>query len=152
VSGGWDELIKEAQAQLVEQEAEEQEASAELGESVELAEEEAFTGRWRGYGKAWTKRGEVDVFLVWDTSGARRFAWPKTRLQREIDELQPNVGDEIAIVRGVDIPNSDPDRNPTQRYAVRVRASSAPLPDEEPTAQPSAAASVDDHIPFMPAS
>lgn len=150
-AGGWDDLIKEAQAHLAEQEAGEQEASAELGAIVDLDEHGVFTGRWRGAGKAWTKRGEVDVFLLWDGDGARRFIWPKMRLQREIDELQPNVGDEIVIVRGVDIPSSDPDRNPTQRYAVRVRPSEEPLPEEVPASKlPAAGASesADDDIPF----
>ena len=76
--------------------------------------------------------GEVDVFLVWDDDGARRFIWPKTRLQREIDELQPNVGDEIAIVRGngqpVERPGPEPDA------AVRGQRVLRPLPDEEPAA------------------
>jgi hypothetical protein len=146
----WDDLIKEAQAHLAEQEAEEQEASAELGESVDLEELGVFTGRWRGYGKAWTKRGEVDVFLLWDDGGARRFIWPKMRLQREIDELQPNVGDKIAIVRGADIPSTAPERNPTQRYAVRVRPSEEPLPEGGPAAEgePAEAPAVDDDVPF----
>lgn len=152
-AGDWEELLADAKRRLSEQEAEEQEASAELGEVVELAEEEAFTGRWRGYGTAWAKRDgtptAVDVYLLWDIDGARRFIWPKTRLRSEIDELQPNVGDEIAIVRGTDIPNSDPALNPTQRFAVRVRPCDDPLPDapapEEPASDEPAA---DDDIPF----
>jgi hypothetical protein len=143
MSGGWDELLKEAKGRLVEQEAEEEEASAELGEGVDLSEGETFVGRWRGYGTAPTKRGIVDVYLLWDTDKAKRFIWPKTRLEREISELQPNVGDEIAIVRGHDIPNSDPDRNPTQRYAVKVRSCEEPLPGDSP-----AAVERGDDIPF----
>jgi hypothetical protein len=132
MSGGWDELVAEAKSRLAEQEAEEQEASAELGESVQLDEQQGFTGRWRGHGTAFTQRGNVEVYLLFDGGGARRFIWPTTRLRREIDELQPNVGDEIAILRGNDIPNSDPDRNPAQRYAVRVRPCADPLPGEPP--------------------
>jgi hypothetical protein len=128
--GGWDELLAEAKGRLAEQEAEEQEASSELGESVELSEGETFVGRFRGSGQAHTKRGLAAVVLLWDGDGARRFMWMKTRLQREPDELQPNVGDEIAIVRGTDIPSSDPDRNPMQRFAVRTRKCDKPLPEE----------------------
>jgi hypothetical protein len=127
---GWDELLDEAKSRLAEQEAEEGEASSELGESVALLEGDAFTGRFRGIGQAHTKRGLAAVLLLWDDDEARRFIWMKTRLQRELDELQPNVGDEIAIVRGADIPSSDPDRNPMQRFAVRARASDKPLPEE----------------------
>jgi hypothetical protein len=130
MSGDWEELLAQAKRRLAEQEAGEQEASAELGEVVELDEQEAFTGRYRGSGQTPTKRGVVDVVLLWDDTGAERFIWPKTRLQWELDELQPNVGDEIVIVRGTDIPSSDPDRNPTQRFAVMVRAGDDPLPDQ----------------------
>jgi hypothetical protein len=139
----WEELIAAARSRLVEQEAEEQEASAELGESVDLAEKEVFTGRVRGYGKTWAKRDgervQVEVPLFWDTDGARRFMWPKTRLQWELDALRPDVGDEIVIIRGADIPSSSPAFSPTQRFAVRVRPCDKPLPDEP---------AGDDGIPF----
>jgi hypothetical protein len=141
VSGhdGWDELLAEAKSRLAEQEAEEEEASSELGESVALAEQETFVGRFRGSSQAHTKCGLAAVLLLWDGDGARRFIWMKTRLRRELDELQPNIGDEIAIVRGTDIPSSDPDRNPMQRFAVRTRASDKPLPEEP---------AEDDDLPF----
>lgn len=136
---GWQELLAEAKDRLAAQEIEDQEASAELGEVVELDEQEAFTGRFRGFGQTHTKRGVVDVVLLWNDTSAKRFMWPKTRLQWELDELRPNVGDEIAIVRGADIPNSDPDRSPMQRFAVRVRPCDEPLPGEN---------AADDDLPF----
>jgi hypothetical protein len=136
MSGDWDQLLAEARQRL-----DEWAEGGELGVSVTLEEHGSFLGRFRGLGTAATKRGDVGVFLVWDEHGEKRFFWSKTMLQREFDELQPNVGDEIAIVRGDDIPNSDPDRSPTQRYAVKARPSLEPLPGESAT---------DADIPFMP--
>lgn len=149
MSGGWDELVEETRRALAEQEAEEVEQSEQLGESVELDEGEAFTGRFRGYGKAFTRNGEREVALVWDADGKRRFFWPKARLTRELDELRPAVGDEVAVVRGADIPSSDPDRNPTQRFAVRVRPCGDPLPGDRKTAT-AGGSPPDSDIPFWP--
>src|SRR4051794_30795466 len=100
-------LIKEAQDRLRAQEAEQQEATAELGEVIGLDEHGAVEVRWRGEGTVHAKRDgtvtAVDVYLVWDTDGAKRFLWPKTTLRQEIEEQRPNIGDRVAIVRGQDI-------------------------------------------------
>jgi hypothetical protein len=140
--GGWDGLVAEAKARLTEQEAEESEAGAELGESVDLEVDEAFTGRYRGRGKAFTKRGDVDVHLVWNTDNERRFFWPKTRLEQGFEEESPGVGDRVVVVRGQDIPTSNPEHSPTQRYVVRAERCDDPLPEK-----PAATVAHDD-IPF----
>ncbi len=128
MSAGNDELLEETIRRLAELEAEEQDL-VELGERVELAELENFRGRWRGVGPMRTKDGAKDVFLLWDAAGVLRFHYQVTRLSWEISALNPQVGDEVAIVRGRDLPATG-DRNPTQRFAVRIRPCRDPLPGQ----------------------
>jgi hypothetical protein len=123
-----DDLIKETRERLAELEAEEK-AEVELGSRVELAENEAFRGRWRGDdGTMRTKDGSISVYLVWNAADEPQFLYKATRLVWEIEEAKPQVGDSIAIVRGKDIPATSSDRNPTQRFAVKVEPCSDPLP------------------------
>jgi len=137
MSAGDDELLEETIRRLAELEAEEQDL-VELGERVELAELENFRGRWRGVGPMRTKDGTKDVYLLWDETGQPRFHYQTTRLVWEIEDLNLQVGDEIAIVRGKDLPATG-DRNPTQRFAVRIRPCKDPLPGQGEQA---------DEIPF----
>ena len=128
---GDDELLAETLDRLRNLETDESEGD-ELGERVVLDEQETFRGRWRGVGKMHTKDGTKDVYLLWGPADEPRFHYMTTRLVWEIDALDPpvQVGDEIAIVRGTDIPSSNPEYSPTQRFAVRVRPCGDPLPDE----------------------
>jgi len=135
----WAEMLGEAQQRLSEQEEHE---VGELGESIDFAADPQFRGRWRGVGQLETKRGPTDVYLLWDLTGARRFAFAQAGLVREIDEVRPGIGDEVLILRG---PARAFEKDGEQRsffpYAVRTRACSDPLPE-------AAAAVPDDDIPF----
>jgi hypothetical protein len=114
----------------------------DFGERVELAPQDVFRGRWRGTATMRTKNGLAEVGLLWDSNGEPCFIFKPTRLNWELDDAKPSVGDEIAIVRGNDLPSKDPSRNPTQRFAVRVHPSSEPLPGGKQQG------SLDDDVPF----
>jgi hypothetical protein len=134
-----DDLLEQARARLQELEQEEDQHGGELGERIDLAEQESFVGRWRGAGVMRGKSGdEIDVYLFWDKDDGRRFHYRNTRLVWEIDELKPTIGDRVAIVRGTDLP-AEAGKNPTKRFAVRVQPSSDPLPEGEGS---------DDDLPF----
>jgi hypothetical protein len=141
MSGAFDDLVKEARERLAELEEQEED---ELGERVTLDVDEVFTGRWRGEGVMRTKEGEADVYLLWDGNGAPRFHYRATRLVWEVEEGQPQVGDAVVIVRGKDIPATSADRNPTQRFALKVRPCSDPLPGQARGELPES----EDDIPF----
>jgi hypothetical protein len=145
-----DDLLDQARQRL--EELEEEGEADDLGERVELDELDTFLGRWRGEGVMRTKeRGSVDVYLLWDRDGAKRFHYRNTRLVWEIEDLKPQIGDEIAIVRGEDL-EAQGDRNPTQRYAVKIRPCSDPLPGEEPKGELSAKGGQladDEELPFL---
>jgi len=146
-----DELLTEARLRL--QELEQQQADDEIdwGERVELEPGDSFIGRWRGDAIGRSKEGGAfTVYLFWDREGEHRFMFQTTRLGWEIDDLKPAVGDEIAVVRGTDLP-AQSGRNPTQRYAVRARPCSDPLPGEADVQRENEGAAqlaVDDDIPF----
>jgi hypothetical protein len=126
-----DDLLTEARRRLQEIEKED-ENGGELGERIDLNELESFVGRWRGEGTMRSKEGDsFDVYLLWDEEGQRRFHYRNARLVWEIDAAKPSIGDEIAIVRGTDLP-AQGDFNPTQRFAVRTRSCSDPLPEGHP--------------------
>ncbi len=75
----------------------------ELGEVVTLEVGDFFHGRYRGSATLTTKeRDAVEVVALWDEDGDPRFAWPHAALVSELAEASPEIGDEIAIVRGED--------------------------------------------------
>jgi hypothetical protein len=149
MTGVYDDLVKEARERLVELEEHEEE---ELGDRVTLIVDEVFTGRWRSEGVMRTKDGEtIDVYLVWDATGAPRFHYKSTRLVWEVEETKPQIGDTIVIVRGKDLPATSADRNPTQRFALKVRPCSDPPPGQESQAeleQSKSEGDGEDDIPF----
>jgi hypothetical protein len=147
MSDVFDDLVKEARERLVELEEREDD---ELGERVTLLVDEVFTGRWRGEGVMRTKEGDtIDVYLLWDANEAPRFHYKSTRLVWEVEEAKPQIGDAVVVVRGKDIPATSADRNPTQRFALKVRPCSDPLPGQAPQAElPKGEGKSGDDIPF----
>jgi hypothetical protein len=127
MSGGWEELLAEAAERLSEQEERD---IGEAGDQIEFSDDSPhFMGRWRGIGQLETKRGPVDVYLLWDTIGERRFAFQHSQLVREIEEADPKIGDEVLILRGA--PRSfekDGEQRTVYPYAVRSRPCFEPLP------------------------
>src|SRR5438876_2429895 len=124
----FDDLLRSAQGRLREQEEEEGNLD-ELGDLVELDVGEHFHGRWRGDGQMRTKDGLVDVYLLWSRDGAPRFIYRHARLVWEIEELRPQVGDQVLILRGPSVEfERGGDSYTSYRYAVRARACSDPLP------------------------
>lgn len=136
-----DDLLEEARHRLRELELGDTDET-DFGERVELAPQDVFRGRWRGTATMRTKNGPAEVGLLWDSDGQPCFIFKPTRLTWELDDAKAEVGDEIAIVRGGDLPSKDPHRNPTQRFAVRVRPSNEQLPGGREQA------SLDDDVPF----
>src|SRR5262245_28810140 len=117
-------LLAEARARLAElDEADED----DLGDRVELEPGDGFAGHWRGEGVMRTKEGEeIPVYLLREREGRLRFHYRNAALVREIEELRPEVGDEIAIVRGEDREfEVQGEGRRMMRFAVRVRPASA---------------------------
>jgi hypothetical protein len=142
-----DELLTEARLRLQDLEKQQQDDEVDWGERVELKPGDSFVGRWKGEAEGRNKDGGTfTVYLFWDRDGKRRSMFQTTRLAWEIRDLGPAVGDEVAVVRGTDLP-AQSGKNPMQRYAVRARPCSDPLPE---TAQPDEGGqlAVDDGIPF----
>jgi hypothetical protein len=130
-------LLAEARRRLAE--LEETDDGDELGERVELDVGDGFLGRWRGEGTMRTKDGdEILVYLLWDEDRPR-FHYRNAALVSEIEELKPQVGDDVAIARGEDREfEVKGERRTMKRFAVRVRPCTDPLPGPAP--EPAAAA------------
>jgi hypothetical protein len=144
------ELLTEARLRLQELEKQQPDDEIDWGERIELEPGDSFVGRWRGDTTGRSKDGGTfTVYLFWDRDGSHRFMFSTTRLSWEIDDLKPTVGDEIAVVRGTDLP-AQSGKNPTQRYAVRTRPSSDPLPGATggSTEGEAQQLTVDEDIPF----
>jgi hypothetical protein len=142
-----DELLTEARLRLQELEKQQKDDEVDWGDRIELQPGDSFVGRWKGETEGHNKDGGTfTVYLLWDRDGKRRFMFQTTRLGWEIRDLAPAVGDEIAVVRGTDL-LAQSGRSPTQRYAVRSRPCSDPLP-ETPSETGGEQLAVDDDIPF----
>jgi hypothetical protein len=143
-----DELLEQTRRRLQELESKQEDDEVDWGERIELDPGESFVGRWKGETEGRNKEGGTFiVYLFWDRDGKRRFMFQTARLGWEIRDLAPAVGDEIAVVRGADLP-AQSGKNPTQRYAVRARPSSDPLPKTEKADESGAQLGADDEFPF----
>lgn len=142
-----DELLEQTRRRLQELESRQEDDEVDWGERVELEPGDSFVGRWKGETEGRTKEGGAfTVYLFWGRDGKRRFMFQTARLGWEIRDLQPAIGDEVAVVRGSDLP-AQSGKNPTQRYAVRARPCSDPLPEAE-KADESAQLAAGDEFPF----
>jgi hypothetical protein len=142
-----DVLLTEARLRLQELEKK-QGDEIDWGERIELDPGDSFVGRWKGETEGRSKDGGTfTVYLFWDGDGKRRFMFETVRLGWEIRDLAPAVGDEVAVVRGTDLP-AQSGRSPTQRYAVRSRPCSDPLPETAQPDEDGEQLAVDDDIPF----
>jgi hypothetical protein len=138
----YDELLREAEQ--IFREREENDPNAELGDDMTPDPEGHFRGRWRGTGLMTTKGGsERGVFLVWNIDGEPGFLYQHTALVHEVDEIQPQIGDEVLVFRGPtrEFTTKDGDERQVFPYVLRKRECSDPLPDAS-TERP------DDEIPF----
>lgn len=143
-----DELLEQTRRRLQELESRQEDDEVDWGERIELEPGDSFVGRWKGETEGRTKDGGAfTVYLFWDRDGKRRFMFQTARLGWEIRDLVPAVGDEIAVVRGTDLP-AQSGKNPTQRYAVRARPCSDPLPETGKAEESGDQLGDDDEFPF----
>jgi hypothetical protein len=152
VSGGsFDDLLREAQEML--RERADDDPNAALGDDMTPEPEQHFMGRWRGDGQMITKeRGTIAVYLVWDRDGNPGFLYQTAKLVQEVETEQPQVGDEVLVLRGAtrEFETKGGELRKTFPYVLRKRECSDPLP-ETPAALPEAASgkpAADDDIPF----
>jgi hypothetical protein len=126
VSGdGWDELERRAQ-----ESAESGGVPAGWGSKIDLDVGDTFRGRHRGHEEG----GKSGGWLAWDADGEPRYIWGCASLDREYDREQPNVGDDVAIVRSENYRTrfDDPDDDPTGlSYGVATRENKSPLPESD---------------------
>lgn len=135
----WDELLEQARARLTEQQ-EAGDVNASLGEEMTPEPGGHLAGRWRGKGQMATKRGTIDVYLVWNRDGAPGFLYQSARLVREVDAERPEVGDRVLVLRGeTEEFEKDGETHQVFPYVLRREPCSDPLPD---------GTAADDGIPF----
>jgi hypothetical protein len=141
-----DDLLNEARRRL--EELEEVEGD-ELGDRVELQPGEHFAGRYRGPVTMMTKDGDsVPVVGLWGEDGRVRFHYKNASLVSELDEVMPDIGDKIVIVRGEDREyETGGELRRMHRYSVAKGRCSDPLPGARAPSQ--GAAVIDDaDLPF----
>src|SRR5262245_13765220 len=93
-----DDLLNEARERAA------QEDAGGWGYRVTLDEGASFQGRFRGQETTSSPEyGDQPVFLFWDGDGATCFMYGShRRLLREMERAAPDVGYDVAIVRGDD--------------------------------------------------
>jgi hypothetical protein len=142
----WDGLLDEARQALREQE---ENPNSDLGDEMTPASGDALMGRWRGDGQMQTKRGLVDVYLVWDRDGDPGFLYQHTRLVQEVDAEQPQVGDQVLILRGeAETYEQNGEEREVYPYVLRKRPCSDPLPGQPELEQKATQQSADDEFPY----
>lgn len=124
MSDSWSELLSRAKER-----ADARGVPGEFGYRIQLGEEESFLGRWRGKGvdENWTPAREV--FFFWDADDQPCFSRYYAALARELERVQPAVGDRIAVHRGVDYTTAE--GNTGYSFGVEAEPSDAPLPDAD---------------------
>jgi hypothetical protein len=140
---GWDDLLNEAREALRRQEDES--PNGELGDLMTPEPLAYFTGRVRGTGVMQTRDGTRGVYLVWDEADKPGFLYQHAKLVAQWEEVDPEIGDEILVLRGatVEFEKSGEPRE-TFPYVVRKRPCSRPLPGSETES----GGADDDGIPF----
>jgi hypothetical protein len=142
----WDDLLAEARQALADQ----KDVNSELGDDMSPQPEQHFAGRWRGSGVMVTKeRGTVGVYLVWDRDGKPGFLYQHAGLIAEVDAEQPQLGDEVLVLRGETREfEKDGETRRSFPYVLRRRPSSEPLPEADPVELLEGGDKPDDDIPF----
>jgi hypothetical protein len=144
----WDELLGEARAALQEQ----GEVNSELGDDMTPEPEQHVAGRWRGIGQMQTKRGLVDVYLLWHRDNDRHgFLYQHARLVAEVEAEKPQVGDRVLVLRGPDESfEKDGETRTIYPYVLRRQECDEPLPDAGVSAQLGSGGepAADSDIPF----
>jgi hypothetical protein len=140
---GKDELIARAQER-----SETPPTPEEWGYRVSLEERESFYGRWRGE----TTDPDNDdrrIFLLWDEDDEPCFHRFYAALGREVDRVQPSVGDTVAISRGANYRSQydDPGEETGQSYGLEAEPCADPLPSES-TETPSGQLAAGEEFPF----
>jgi hypothetical protein len=141
-------LSKEELFERAKAASENQGVGDDWGEQIELEEGGGyFEGRYRGEttdpvnvgGDGQPRR----VYLFWDEDNHPRYMRDRTKLSQEIDRVNPNVGDVVAIYRAANTITGS--GNTMHIYGVMSEPSDAPLPAES---IPAGAGSRDPDIPF----
>lgn len=115
-----DDLLREAREAAAESDG------GGWGYRVTLDEGGAFRGRFRGQETTDGMNGPQPVYLLWDRDGALCFMYGShKRLIREMGGANPEVGYDIAIVRGDDVMANG---RIAFSYGVRVRPNFDALP------------------------
>jgi hypothetical protein len=125
----WDELLDEARAALREQD--ENDPNAELGDAMTPNPEDHLQGRWRGEGEMLTRGGRRRVFFVWRRGDNKPgFLYAHAQLVAQVDEQQPQVGDEVLVLRGPtrEYETKDGEQREVFPYVLRRRECAEPLP------------------------
>jgi hypothetical protein len=122
----WDELLEQARAKLREQD----EVNAEIGADLTPEPDGHVAGRWRGIGQMTTKRGLVDVYLLWARDDDRPgFVYQHARLVQEVEAEQPQLGDRVLILRGpTETFEKDGESRTIYPYVLRREPCDDPLP------------------------
>jgi hypothetical protein len=129
---GQDDLIGHARDR-----AESSGTPSEWGDPLVLEEDGgSFVGRYRGRSLDHTYDPPRDVFLLWDEDGVPCYMRGRIRLVQEFDRAAPEVGDRVAIYRGVDYVTQA--GNSGHAYGLESEPCSDPLP----------AAAAESDIPF----
>jgi hypothetical protein len=143
---GRDELIARAKER-----AETAPTPEEWGYRVQLDENDVFAGRWRGE----TTDPDNDdrrIFLFWDEDGELCFHRFYAALGREVDRVQPTVGDTVVVARGNNYRSQydDPGEETGQSYGLEAEPCSDPLPGEAQAAAARGSAQLadDEEFPF----
>jgi hypothetical protein len=145
----WDELLGEAHQELARQE--EENPNADIGEDMTPSEESHVQVRWRGLGEMQTREGKRTVALVWRAGdNAPGFLYGHTQLLAQVDEVQPEIGDEVLVLRGATrYFEKQGEERKTYPYAVRKRSCADPLPGDQQLEPPKNDETPDEELPFL---
>lgn len=101
----------------------------EWGYRVTLEPGDSFSGRWRGETMTSGDYGEQRVYLLWDHDGQECYLYGgRARLDRKIDSLALEAGNEVAIFRGDDEVSNG---RTIHSYGVASQMTLEPLPNAE---------------------
>jgi hypothetical protein len=100
------------------------------GERLDLEPGDEWEGRWLGEVTAapneWRDR-EQRVFLLVEADGRRRHIYARSRLERKVDALVPQRGDNVAIFRDADEYGSG--GRTIHAYGFALEANDTPIPE-----------------------
>jgi hypothetical protein len=119
----------------------------EWGQRITLNEGDAFVGRWRGEAID-EDNDDRRVYLLWDEDGQPCYHRSYAALDREIDRIQPQPGETVAIARSNDYRTQYDAEGETsgQSYGAEKEPNADPPPSGP--ASGSAQLAADDEFPY----